>query len=55
MELVLAFWDILPVFFVAGNVVAASTAKKDISAIKYLLWAILWSMLPVVDFVMNQA
>jgi hypothetical protein len=43
MEILLQILEVLPLFFVFGYVVAAKGAKDDIKEIKYILWAVLWA------------
>lgn len=40
METLFLFFQIIPMFFVVGYAVAASYAKNDLKAIKYLMWTI---------------
>ena len=38
---------------VSINAISAGLAKDDIKAIKYLLWAILFSLIPITDVLVN--
>jgi hypothetical protein len=51
MEILLQILGVLPLFFVFGYVVAATRAKDDMKAIKYLLWAVLFMLAGIADAV----
>ena len=46
-------FSLLPIVCVAINAISAGLAKDDIKAIKYLLWAILFSLVPITDALVN--
>ena len=49
MEILFKIFELLPLFFVFGYVVAAKRTKDDVKEIKYILWAGLWAGLFMLD------
>jgi hypothetical protein len=53
MEILFVIFKLLPLFFVFVYVVAATGVKDDIKEIKYILWAVLWSVLFMLGSIAN--
>ena len=53
MQIITDFLEILPIFFTVGAVFAAQQADDTLEKIKYILWAILFQTIPIVNYVMQ--
>ena len=52
MDILTDILEILPLFFTVGAVYKAQTVTDTLEKIKYILWAILFQTIPIVNYVM---
>lgn len=48
------FLDFLPSLFIIGAIILYQRTDDTLEKIKYLLWAILFQTVPIVNYVMQQ-
>ena len=53
MEIITDIFEILPLFLTLGALCYAQSADDTLEKIKYILWAILFQTIPIVNYVMQ--